>query len=279
MAKNILVLGATGMLGRPVVRALLDQDHRVTILVRDPARAESLFGDAVEIKAGSAGSRADLQAVLRGCDAVHINLPQEVELSAAQYLLELAHDNLERITYVSATTAFEQNRWFPLVNSKLQVEEALRQSGIPQVVFCPTWVMETLHNFYHGDRGMILIGRNPPPLHFFCAADFGRIVAATYAGERAVGKRLFIHGPQAITLPVALERYFSVRYPRARLTRLTLWQARLIARLTRRRALAGVVELLDYFDQVGELGDPAETNRLFGAPTTTLDEWLAAQHP
>jgi hypothetical protein len=32
-----------------------------------------------------------------------------------------------------------------------------------------------------------------------------------------------------------------------------------------------------YFQQAGEPGDPAEANRILGAPTTTLDAWLAAR--
>ena len=41
----------------------------------------------------------------------------------------------------------------------------------------------------------------------------------------------------------------------------------------RRKALGGIVELIEYFDKVGESGDPTETNALFGAPSLTLDDW------
>jgi hypothetical protein len=33
-------------------------------------------------------------------------------------------------------------------------------------------------------------------------------------------------------------------------------------------------ELMAYFEQAGEMGDPAEANRLLGAPATTLDAWI-----
>jgi hypothetical protein len=32
---------------------------------------------------------------------------------------------------------------------------------------------------------------------------------------------------------------------------------------------------MGYFNQAGERGDPGEADRLLGAPTTTLDTWLA----
>jgi hypothetical protein len=33
-------------------------------------------------------------------------------------------------------------------------------------------------------------------------------------------------------------------------------------------------DLADYFDKVGEMGDPMQANQLLGAPSTTLDQWL-----
>jgi hypothetical protein len=134
--------------------------------------------------------------------------------------------------------------------------------------------MEVLHNFIHGDRAAVIIGRRPPALHFFAAADFGRMVAAAYDDDRSLGKRLFIHGPAGITLPDALERFFKICHPELKLMRMKLWQARLIARLTRREGLVYITRLVDYFDKVGELGDPTEANALLGAPSITLDEWF-----
>ncbi|MFZ6647092.1 TIGR01777 family oxidoreductase [Undibacterium sp. TJN25] len=46
-AENILVTGATGFIGQRLVRALLADDHRVTVLSRDPRRAAWLFDGKV----------------------------------------------------------------------------------------------------------------------------------------------------------------------------------------------------------------------------------------
>jgi uncharacterized protein YbjT (DUF2867 family) len=262
------------MLGQPVVHRLADKGHTVRVLARNVTKARGMLGDGVEIVEGSATDRDAIRAAMAGCDAVHINLPQEVELSATQHVVEAAAGGLERIGYVSATTAFEENRWFGLVDVKMRCEALLRDSGIPLVVFCPTWVMETLHNFIHGDRAVVITGRNPPELHFFAAADFGRMVAASYDDEPAIGRRLFIHGPEGITLPDATERFIAACYPDLQVMRLKLWQARLIAKLTGREGLTYASQLIGYFDKVGELGEPGEANALYGAPTITLDEWF-----
>ena len=275
MSRQVLVLGATGMLGRPVARRLAEDGHRVRVLARDAENARRILGSTAEILEGSALRKDDVVRAMGGCDAVHINLTQDAEYLAMQHVVDLAPaSGLERITYVSATTAREENRWFEVVDVKLRTEEILGSSGIPWVVFCPTWVMETLPNFIHGTRATIISGRHPPKLHFFAAQDFGRMVAASYADDRALGKRLFIHGPEGTTLPEALIRFYRACHPQLKVMSLKLWQARVIAKLTGRKGLTYVTRLIDYFDKVGELGDPREANSLFGAPSITLDTWF-----
>jgi uncharacterized protein YbjT (DUF2867 family) len=112
MSRRILVLGGTGMLGRPVVHCLTDKGHAVRILTRSAEKTRNLFGDTVDIVEGTATNRDDIRAALTGCDAAHINLTPASEFAATRNVLELAKDQLERITYVSATTLSEENRWF-----------------------------------------------------------------------------------------------------------------------------------------------------------------------
>lgn len=263
------------MLGQPVTHALVDRGHQVRILVRSPEKAQQMFGNTVEIVEGNALNREHIQSAMAGCDAVHINLTQDLELTATQQVIELAAGSpVQRLSYVSATTACEENRWFELVDVKMRSEAIIRRSGIPYSIFCPTWVMETLQNFIHGNRAVVIIGKNPPVLHFFAALDFGRMVAASYDDDRALGKRLFVHGPQGITLPEAMQRFINACYPQLNLMQMKLWQARLIARLTGREPLAYACQLIAYFDKVGELGDPTEANALFGAPSISLDDWF-----
>lgn len=273
--KKVLVLGATGLLGRPVVHALVQNGIGVKVLTRNPEKARNHFGPTVEAAEGSALIKDHISSALTGCDAVHISLPQDTELKAMRYVTELvAERKLSRVTYVSATSVFEENRWFELVDIKLRTEEILWESGLPYTIFCPTWVMDTLKNFVRGDRAVMIIGKNPPPLHFFAASDFGRMVADSYKDERSLGKRLFIHGPEGVTLPDALKKYFKSCYPNLNVMKLKLWQAQLFAKLTGKKNLKDASQLIGYFDKVGEPGDPYEANQLLGKPVTTLEDWI-----
>ena len=100
------------------------------------------------------------------------------------------------------------------------------------------------------------------------------MVASSYDDDRAFGRRLFVHGPEAVTLREALERFARACHPDLKVMRLKLWQARLIAKLTGRKPLAYVTRLIAFYDKVVELGDPTEANALYGAPSITLDEWF-----
>lgn len=274
MTNRILVLGGTGMLGKPVVRGLVARGHEVRALTRSAEKVRKTFGDTIEAAEGTATSAEDLRVALSGCDAVHLNLTPATEYAAMRQVLEVAKGQLARISYVSATTLSEQNRWFERADIKMRTEELLRESGVPHVIFRPTWVMETLHNFIRGKWAVVLLGNNPPPLHFFAAADFGRIVTASYGDDRALGKTLYVYGPEAIKLSDATERFAAACHPDVRLVRLKPWQARLAALLLRNEDFTDVTKLVAYLDVAGEHGDPAEANALYGAPSITLDEWF-----
>ena len=278
MSRRILVLGGTGMLGLPVAQSLAEAGNQVRVLARSAEKARRMLGAEVEVVQGDVQNRDDLRTAMKGCSAVHISLPPQSEFAAVKQVVETGErTDLERITYISATTVREENRWFELIDVKMRTEALLKASGIPSVVFCPTWAMETLHNFVRDGRAVILEGKNPPPLHFVAAKDLGRMVAASYEDDRAVGKRLFVHGPESMTLPEAFERFVALCYPERKIKRMSLWMANLIAKVSGRADLANAVRLIAYFDKVGELGDPSEANQLFGAPSTTLDEWCMTQ--
>jgi hypothetical protein len=102
------------------------------------------------------------------------------------------------------------------------------------------------------------------------------MVATAYRREEAANKKLFIHGPEAITTVQALERYCRVFHPEVKTVSLMpIDAAKAMADSSGNDMLKFFAALMAYFEKVGEMGDPTEANQLLGAPTMTLDEWLA----
>jgi uncharacterized protein YbjT (DUF2867 family) len=273
--KKILILGGTGLLGAPVARRLQADDFAVRLLARDPGKARANFDDSYEVVAGDATDFASLENAMTGCDGVHISIAGPAELPAAQHVAALAPRlGLERITYISGATAFEQNRWFPMTAAKLAAEEAIRASCVPFTIFCPTWPMEMLPRYARGGQPL-MIGDQPLPVHWFAADDMARMISDAYRRAEAANKKLFVHGPEVITTVEALERYCRAFHPSVQSVALMpIDAARGMAASTGNHMLGYFAELMAYFEKVGELGDPAEANELLGAPAITLDTWL-----
>lgn len=67
---TIVVTGATGLVGKPAIAALLARGDRVIALVRDGTRARAALGDAVELEACDLESPGPWQARFDGADAI-----------------------------------------------------------------------------------------------------------------------------------------------------------------------------------------------------------------
>jgi uncharacterized protein YbjT (DUF2867 family) len=275
---RILVLGGTGMLGTPTVRHLVADGFDVRLFARNPVKARERFGRSVDVVAGHVGHLKTLERAMEGCDAVHVSVGGEADLSSATDVTAMAPRlGVRRVGYVSGTTVCEENAWYPMVAAKLAAETALRACGVPWTIFRPTWPMEQLWNFVRTGRPMV-IGHLKTPYHFFAADDMGRMVAAAYRLEAAAGQCFHIHGPEAMTLKEAVERYARALDPDAgEAAVMSVRQARIVSFLKRNRRLRGAADLMSYFERVGEPGDPSAANRLLGAPTTTLDEWVVTE--
>ncbi|MGW5457061.1 NAD(P)-dependent oxidoreductase [Streptomyces sp. NPDC003996] len=66
---NLTVFGATGGIGRELVRQALGSGHRVTAVVRDPARLD-VTGGALEVVRADLTDPEELRTAVRGRDAV-----------------------------------------------------------------------------------------------------------------------------------------------------------------------------------------------------------------
>ncbi len=275
MQKTIVVIGGSGMLGQPVAFSLKEAGFRVRIMTRNLEKARRIFDDSFEIVVGDPMDPVCLEETLDGCYGVHISLPTEVEQPVAEAVAKVARKHgVGRITYISGATVAEENRWFPMVNRKFLAEQAIRESGTPYTIFCPTWVMDGLPMFVREGRAAVL-GKQPHPYHWIAAEDIARMVSQAYQCEEAANKRFIVHGPEAIRMDEALRRYCTVFHPDIKeVSSMPFWLVKLLATVTNNQGLKGAGELMAYFEKVGEWKNLPQANCILGAPATTLDAWL-----
>jgi uncharacterized protein YbjT (DUF2867 family) len=276
--RRALVIGGTGLLGAAVARGLHEAGVQVRVMSRRASRARAELPEPIELVEGDALDPEDVERGLSGCDAVHLSVDHDREDDCVTRVLEATRSHpVDRITYVSGTTVCEENRWFPLVDRKLRSEQAIEASGIGFTIFRPGWLMEMLQRFVRDGR-ILVFGTPVRRWHFVAVQDFSRMVVESYRHPEAVGRRFYVHGPEAMTVREALESYRRVQHPEIEaLQRVPFWLLRLVARIQGNELMQRGVEMVAYLERVGERGDPAEADALLGAPQTTLDRWLRWQ--
>ena len=141
----ILVTGATGNAGSQVVRALLEHGREVRAFVRDPDKAHSLFGDAVELAIGDFADEPSVHGALDGADDVLLSCADdprrgEWETSAID---AAAAAGVRRIVKLS-TVAAEPGAPVAFWDWHGRVEQHLRASGVPAVILRSTFYMSNL---------------------------------------------------------------------------------------------------------------------------------------
>jgi uncharacterized protein YbjT (DUF2867 family) len=275
MRRTISVIGATGLLGEPVAIHLKQNGYIVRLMVRDIEKAAKRFGDDFEIVKGNINDVESLEKVLDSCFGVHINLSGEIEQLGVENVSSVAPKlKLQRITYISGTSVAEENTWFPLIKRKFLAEKAIRGSGVPYSIFCPTWFMENLPKFVRGNRAFVF-GKQPNPYHLIAADDYARMVATSYGLEKAINKRFIIHGPEGILFHEAVKRYCNVFHPEIKkVSTMPYWLATIIASIRGSKEMKFASDFMAAFEKIGEKGDPSEANNILGAPKIKLEDWL-----
>jgi uncharacterized protein YbjT (DUF2867 family) len=153
MTSTILVIGATGGVGRRVVRRAVAAGLRTRALVRSAGRGARLLPVETELVVGRATRRADVVGALAGVDGViltHGSHGATGEAEAVDYgivrvvvesVLELGRP--VRITLTSALGVTvhdsEHDRATGLATWKRRSERLLRSSGLPYTIVRPGW--------------------------------------------------------------------------------------------------------------------------------------------
>ena len=278
--KTILIIGGTGMLGKPVAQQLKADGFNVRLLVRNPEKAKKLLGEGYELMQGDVDNAAALREAMTGVDGVHISLrggPTEADFErmdhfAVRDIANIAKEkNVGRVTLISAYAVSEEKADTPESRSKFRGEAALKSSDVPYTIFRASWFMETLPLFVQG-KSISLIGNQIYPLHWVAAEDYARMVSKSYQTDETLNKELYIFGPAAYTMGDAMKIYAD--HAGVKVSPISRTILSVMGILTFNAEWKGMATLMKHYENWGEDGSPEEANRLLGAPQMTLKEWL-----
>lgn len=278
--KTILVIGGTGMLGKPVAQQLKADGFNVRLLVRNPEKARKLLGDGYEFIQGDVDNESSLNTALSGVDGAHISLkggPTEADFErmdhfAVRGIANIAKEkNVGRVTLISAYAVSEEKADTPESRSKVRGEAALKSSGVPYTIFRCSWFMETLPLFVQG-KSISLIGNQTHLLHWIAVEDYAHMVSKSYQTDETLNKELYIFGPEAYTMGEAMNIYAA--HVGVKVSPISTTMLSVMGTLTFNTEWKSMATLMRHYEKWGEDGSPEEANRLLGAPRVTLKEWL-----
>jgi uncharacterized protein (TIGR01777 family) len=160
---KVLVTGATGFVGRYLVRRLLSEGSSVKVLSRDPARAQGAFGKRVETAAWGEG----LASVMEGMDAaVHLAGQSIVGKWTDETKVDLRKSRIETTMQLVEAMATAEQRPGILVSASAvgfygdRGDETLTEKSSPGVGFladlCQEWETAALSAAALGVRTICL---------------------------------------------------------------------------------------------------------------------------
>lgn len=164
MAKNILVIGATGKQGYAVVQQLLDEGWNVRALTRNAnnEKLRALNHTNLEIFEGDLSNKDSLVAAMNGQYGVYSVQPiikddVEEELRQGKLIIETAEQ--QNVDYVVYSTAggVNRNRTGPHFEALAEIENTLAASTLDYTIIKPSFFMDNFLRITTVEEGKIYI--------------------------------------------------------------------------------------------------------------------------
>ncbi len=227
--KKILVAGATGYLGRNVVKALKDRGYWVRALGRSAASLDPIREFADELYIGEVTDPNSLDGLCDGIDVVFSSVGitrqkdgltyKDVDYQGNRNLLTVAEDSgVSKFVYVHVLNA-EKLRHVAMVQAKQAFVDELKQSALESTVICPTGFFSDMEEFLSMARSgrVYLFGDGSNRINPIHGADLAE--ACVDALETRI-QQLDVGGPEVFTYGEIAELAFDVLDRPSKISRL-----------------------------------------------------------
>jgi NAD(P)H dehydrogenase (quinone) len=277
---TIAITGATGQLGRLVIRQLADRvpSDQIVALVRSPEKAGDL---GVQARAFDYSRPEGLASALSGVDTLLLISSNEVGRRAAQHKNVIDAAKKAQVGHVVYTSLLHADTSpLDLAEEHRRTEADLKASGVPFTVLRNGWYAENYtgsiaaalaHNAFIGSAG-------DGKISSAARADYAAAAVAALIGEDFAGRTFELAGDQPYTLAdlaAELSRQTAREIPYVDMSEADYAGALTGAGLP--QPLAQAIAGWDAAAANGALFDDGrQLSALIGRPTTPLSDLVAA---
>lgn len=286
MIQKILFVGATGMLGKPVIPELVKAGFEVTAMVRDIEAAKKTLPAQVRLIKGDLKDKNSLENAVANQDAIYLNLSItqterrtafHTETDGLRNLLEVIKGkNIQRLAYLSSLVQRFQGtngfHWW-VFDVKQQALELIKNAGIPYTIFYPSNFMESLCNLYKQGNRMLLAGKSKEKMYFIAGSDYGRQVAKSFQIQTTKNKEYDIQGLESYTADEAVQNFVQhYRHAKLSISRAPLGVIKFAGNFSTKMSYAAhILEALNNYPEPFT-AEPTWTE--LGKPHLTLQDFI-----
>ncbi len=185
---SLLILNATGKIGREATRELIKAGYRPRLGVRQPEAARHLFEDQADIFPFDFRQLATFPDIFRGVERFFFVAAHPRPVPSVQALLRAAGEaGVRQVVFSSGRTTGDV-AWRPL----FEVEQVVRSSGLEWTILRPGWFMQNFTGWL-GDtirrEGKLFLPAADAKTAFVDSRDLGAVVARVLLeGDRHNGQ-------------------------------------------------------------------------------------------
>ena len=206
---KILLVGATGTLGRQIAKLAVESGHQVRCIVRNPRKASFLQEWGCELTKGNLLSRNDLAYALQDIEAVidaatsRPDDPRSIYDTDWEGKLNLFNEcevkGIKRIIFLSILLT-ERFRNVPLMDIKYCTEKLLEKSDFDYTIFkCAAFMQGVIGQFAIPvlDSQAVWISGTPTKIAYMNTQDMAKIIMKSLDVPECNRKTLPLVGPKA----------------------------------------------------------------------------------
>ena len=291
---KVLVVGATGTLGRQIVRHAIDQGHQVRCLVRSQRKAAFLKEWGAELVGGTLRDKNTIIAALEGMDAVIDAATaratdsasiKQVDWDGKVNLIQAAKTaGVDRFIFFSILNA-EKYPNVPLMEIKRCTEKFIAESGLKYTILRPCGFMQGLIGQYAIpmlDNQTVWITGESAAIAYMDTQDIAKFAVRALEVPETVGQSYPVVGSKAWKAEEIIEVCERLSGKEGKIWRLPMGLLRFMRGISRcfqwtynisdRLAFAEVLASGQALD-----GPMEEVYQVFGldpSQTTTLESYL-----
>lgn len=293
---NVLVVGATGTLGRQVARKALEEGHQVSCFVRNPSKAAFLSEWGAQLRIGNLCKPKSIEAAMDQVEAVIdcATLRPTDSLSAKQVdwdgkvaLINAARAaQIKQYVFFSIMGAHHEYPQVPLMHFKHHTELYLQQSQVPYTIYRPCGFMQGLIGQYALpilEEQLVWVTQPAIPTAYMDTQDIARFAVRALGAEAALHRTFPLAGPQAYTSRQVIALCEQLSSKTAKVATMPIGLLRAARRFTQffqwswniadRLAFAEVIAAEEPMD--AEMAPVYEALEFDPKSLTTLEEYLA----